>query len=235
MWPVPCRRAEARLHGRACTMLVNTPSPRCQPAANSQKVSASTRTRVMGIWHVGRGAGCRGSRRRGDTRGGTDKHPREATWTPDAKTCSGVQEIPSPEGVVLFLTSAPLRRWGAAALHGGHATAQDKACDERNTHRMAPIRMPEERDPRVSLGKGSPTQQAFCENYACCAISLLHVCSTRCYTRSCCWARNALPRLLAICHGCSGGSLLVSRKPDSRPPLCFFGLPFPCGRDAYCR
>ena len=43
--------------------------------------------------------------------------------------------------------------------------------------------------------------------------------------RGCCWASNALPRLLAICYGYSGGGLLVSSKPVSRPPLCFFGLP----------
>ena len=127
MWPVPCRRVEARLHGRACTMLVHTTSPHCQPATNSQKVSASTRTRVMGIRHVGRGPGCRGSRRRGDTRGGTGKHPREATWTPDAKTCSGVQEIPSPEGVVLFLTSAPV-----AAVRGGSSARRARRRPETN-------------------------------------------------------------------------------------------------------
>ena len=37
-------------------------------------------------------------------------HPREAIWTPVANACSGVQEIPSPEGVVLLLTSISIRK-----------------------------------------------------------------------------------------------------------------------------
>ena len=214
-------------------MLVHTPSPRWQPAANSQKVSASTCTRAMGIRHVGRGAGCRGSRRRGDARGGTGKHPREATWTPDAKTCSGVQEMP-PRPKAWYYSLLALRSGGGGrqlctagtpqpetkhAAHETHIVWLSSACRRRGTQESRwATALPHNRPSvRTMPAARSPSYAAQ---------------PTTCYTRGCCWASNALPRLLAICHGCSRGGLLVSRKPGIRPPLCISGLPFPCGRDA---
>ena len=210
MWPVPCRRVEARLHGRACTMLVHTPSPHCQPAANSQKVSAGTRTCVMGIRHVRRGASCRGSRVEGTHEGVRASIHAKKHGRPMLRRARVIRRIPRPKAwyySLLALLRAAVGGGSSARRAAGHAIARDKACDIRDTHRMAFIRMPEERDPRVSLGNGSPTQQALCENYACCATPL--PCSTRCYTCGCCWASNMLPRLLAICHGCSEGGLVA--------------------------
>ena len=142
--------------------------------------------------------------------------------------CSG-DSLRSPEGVgTLFLTSAPysyssggggrqLCTAGTPRPETKHATNKTHIAWLPSACRRRGI---QESHWATALPHNRPSR--FCENYACCAIPLL--CSTRCYTRGCCWASNALPRLLAICHSCSGGGLLVSRKPDSRPPLLLLRL-----------
>ena len=155
----------------------------------------------------GRGAGCRGTRRRGDTRGGTGKHPREATWTPDAKTCSGVQEMP-PRPKAWYYSLLALRSGGGGrqlctagtpqpetkhAAHETHIVWLSSACRRRGTQESRwATALPHNRPSvRTMPAARSPSYAAQ---------------PTTCYTRGCCWASNALPRLLAICHGCSGGA-----------------------------